>query len=208
VEIGDWVLHAACAQAAAWRRDDLELRVSVNVSARELTEADLAKRVGESLSYFRLPGSALCVEVSEDAVLRDPERARTALEDVRKLGVTVALDNFGAGQSSLSLPGTLPLDMLKIDRSLIESFDKDKRTRAMVVGMIELARAAGLKTVGVGIETNRQLALARQLGCTLGQGFLLHRPEAAELLRLGEAAGTVRSPAPWRPLVRLRGSSR
>jgi diguanylate cyclase (GGDEF)-like protein len=208
VEIGDWVLHAACAQAASWRRDELELTVSVNVSARELTEADLAKRVGEALAYHRLAGSALCVEVSEDAVLRDPERARAALEDVRKLGVAVALDNFGAGQSSLSLPGTLPLDVLKIDRSLIKGFDRDKRTRAMVVGMIELARAAGLKTVGVGIETNRQLALARQLGCTLGQGFLLHRPEAPERLRLGEAAGAVRSPAPWRPLVRLRGHSR
>ncbi len=208
VEIGDWVLHTACAQAAMWRRDGLQLSVSVNISARELADADVGKRVGEALAYYRLPGSALCVEVSEDAVLRDAERARAALAEIKRLGVAVALDNFGAGQSSLSLPGTLPLDMLKIDRSLIAGFDRDKRTQAMVVGMIELARAAGLETVGVGIETQRQLALARQLGCTLGQGFLLHRPDAAERLRLGDAAGTVRSPAPWRPLVRLRGSSR
>jgi diguanylate cyclase (GGDEF)-like protein/PAS domain S-box-containing protein len=208
VEIGDWVLHTACAQAATWRRDGLEMTVSVNVSARELTEADLAKRVRDALAYCQLPGSALCLEVSEDAVLRDPERARTALKEVKRLGVAVALDSFGAGRSSLSLLSTLPLDMLKIDRALIQGFDRDKRTRAMVVAMIELARAAGLTAVAVGIETNRQLALARQLGCSVGQGFLLHRPDAPERLRLGEATGAIKSPAPWRPIVRLRGYSR
>ena len=208
VEIGDWVLHTACAQAAAWRRDGIELPVSVNVSARELTEADLAKRVRDALTYYRLPGSALCLEVSEEAVLRDPERARAALNEVKRLHVAVALDKFGAGRSSLSLLSTLPLDMLKIDRALIQGFDRDKRTRAMVVAMIELARAAGLTAVAVGIETNRQLALARQLGCAAGQGFLLQSPDAPERLRLGEAAGAIRSPAPWRPIVRLRGYNR
>jgi EAL domain-containing protein (putative c-di-GMP-specific phosphodiesterase class I) len=98
--------------------------------------------------------------------------------------------------------------MLKIDRALIQGFDRDKRTRAMVVAMIELARAAGLTAVAVGIETNRQLALARQLGCAAGQGFLLQRPDSPEHLRLDEAARAIRSPAPWRPIVRLRGYNR
>ncbi len=82
-----------------------ELTVSVNVSARELTEADLAERVREALAYFQLPAHALCLDVSEAVVLRDPARARTALRDVQRLGVAVALDNFGAGQSSLSRLG-------------------------------------------------------------------------------------------------------
>ena len=208
VEIGDWVLHTACAQAAAWRRDGIEVRVSVNVSARELTGADLAARVKEALKYCRLPGSALCLDVSEEAILRDPSRARTALKDVRRLGVAVALDNFGARQSTLSLPGSLPLSMLKLDRSLIHGFERDKDRRAMVVAALALARESGLTAVAVGIETNRQLALARELDCSVGQGFLLHRPDAPERLHLREAPGAIRSPPPWRPIVRLRGSSR
>jgi EAL domain-containing protein (putative c-di-GMP-specific phosphodiesterase class I) len=78
----------------------------------------------------------------------------------------------------------------------------------MVVATLALARESGLTAVVVGIETNRQLALARALDCTVGQGFLLHRPDAPERMRLRDAPGTIRSPAPWRPIVRLRGSSR
>ena len=208
VQIGDWVLHTACAQAAAWRRDGIGIPVSVNISARELTGSDLAARVHEALLYCRLPGNALCVEVSEEVVLRDPARARAALKEVRSLGVAVALDNFGARQSTLSLPGSLPLNMLKLDRSLIHGFERHKDRRAMVVAALALARESGLTAIAVGIETNRQLALARELNCAVGQGFLLHRPDAPERLRLREPAGAIRSPPPWRPIVRLRGTSR
>jgi diguanylate cyclase (GGDEF)-like protein/PAS domain S-box-containing protein len=208
VQIGDWVLHTACAQVATWRRDGIEMTVSVNVSARELTGADLAERVQEALLYCRLPGRALCLEVSEKDVLRDPARARAALQDVRRLGVAVALDNFGARESTLSLPGSLPLSMLKLDRTLIHGFERNKDRRAMVVATLALARESGLTAVAMGIETNRQLALARELDCSVGQGFLLHKPDAPERLRLREAPGTIRSPAPWRPIVRLRGASR
>ena len=208
VQIGDWVLHTACAQAAAWRHDGIGIPVSVNISARELTGSDLAERVHEALLYCRLPGNALCVEVSEEVVLRDPARARAALKEVRSLGVAVALDNFGARQSTLSLPGSLPLNMLKLDRSLIHGFERHKDRRAMVVAALALARESGLTAIAVGIETNRQLQLARELNCAVGQGFLLHRPDAPERLRLREPAGAIRSPPPWRPIVRLRGTSR
>jgi diguanylate cyclase (GGDEF)-like protein/PAS domain S-box-containing protein len=209
VQIGDWVLHTACAQAAAWRRDGVEMTVSVNISARELTGGtDLAERVKEALQYCGLPGHALCLEVSEEVLLRDPARARAVLKDVKRLGVAIALDNFGAQQSTLSLPGSLPLSMLKLDRTLIQGFERDKERRAMVVATLALARESGLTAVVVGIETNRQLALARELDCSIGQGFLLHKPDAPERLRLREAAGAIRSPPPWRPIVRLRGTSR
>ncbi len=209
VQIGDWVLHTACAQAAAWRRDGVEMTVSVNISARELTGgADLAERVKEALQYCGLPGHALCLEVSEEVLLRDPSRARAVLKDVKRLGVAIALDNFGAQQSTLSLPGSLPLSMLKLDRTLIQGFERDKERRAMVVATLALARESGLTAVVVGIETNRQLALARELDCSIGQGFLLHKPDAPERLRLREASGAIRSPPPWRPIVRLRGTSR
>jgi diguanylate cyclase (GGDEF)-like protein/PAS domain S-box-containing protein len=207
VQIGDWVLHEACAQAAIWHREGIQIPVFVNISARELTELDLAERVQQELKFSRLPARALCLEVSEEAILRDPERARVALSEVKRLGVVIALDNFGAGQSSLSLPRNLPLDILKLDRALIQGFEHDRNRRAMVAGMITLAHEAGLKAVAVGIETNRQLALARELNCSVGQGFLLHEPEPADRLRLREAPGKVTSP-PWRPQVRVRGSNR
>jgi diguanylate cyclase (GGDEF)-like protein/PAS domain S-box-containing protein len=207
VQIGNWVLHAALAQAEIWRRGGIAIPVSVNISARELTEMDLAERVREELAYCRLPGRALCLEVSEDAVLRDPDRARSALKDVKRLGVSIALDKFGSGQYSLGLPSNLPLDVVKLDRVLISSFDRDKDRRAMFAATIALAKEAGLTAVAVGIETNRQLALARELDCAVGQGFLLHGPASPDRVRLRDNVGSVTS-APWRPLVRLSGSER
>ncbi|HLB21073.1 MAG TPA: diguanylate cyclase, partial [Solirubrobacteraceae bacterium] len=100
VQIGDWVLHTACAQAAAWRRQDISVPISLNVSARELGELDLAARVRKELTRFSLPGRALCLEVTEEAVLRDPDRARATLGEVHKMGVSIALDSFGAGAAS------------------------------------------------------------------------------------------------------------
>lgn len=206
VQIGRWVLHAACLQAESWRRAGVTVPVSVNVSARELTELDLAERVREELTYCRLPGRALCIEVSEEVVARDPERAGEALRDVRRLGVSIALDKFGSGSHALGLPRGVPLDAVKLDRVLTSSFDHDKDRRAMFAATIALAKEARLTAVAVGIETNRQLALARQLDCSVGQGFLLHGPAAPEQVRLRDATGSITS-APWRPLVRLSGSS-
>jgi diguanylate cyclase (GGDEF)-like protein/PAS domain S-box-containing protein len=207
VQIGDWVLNTACAQAVAWRRQGISIPISVNVSARELSELDLATRVRKELTRFQLPGRALCLEVTEEAVLRDPERARKTLGEVRDMGVAVALDSFGAHDSAITLPRNLPLDMLKLDRALIHSFESDRETRAMVAAIVALAHKSGLTAVAVGIETNRQLALARELDCSVGQGFLLHRPDSPERLRLAGAGGAVTS-APWRPRVRLGESGR
>jgi diguanylate cyclase (GGDEF)-like protein/PAS domain S-box-containing protein len=207
VQIGRWVLHTACQQAERWRRAGVAVPVSVNVSARELTELDLAERVREELAYCRLPGHALCIEVSEEAVARDPERAREALRDLRRLGVSIALDKFGARGLSLGLPSNVPLDVVKLDRELTGSFDSDKERRAMFAATIALAKEAGLTAIAVGIETNRQLALARRLDCSIGQGYLLQSPAPPESVRVRDRTGSITS-APWRPLVRLGGSSR
>ncbi len=207
VQIGNWVLRNACMQADRWRRNGIAMPVFVNVSARELTELDLAGRVKEELARSRLPGRALCLEVSEESVQRDPERARAALKDVKRLGVSIALDRFGSGKYSLGLPSNLPLDVVKLDRGLVASFDRDKEKRAMFAATIALARQANLTAIAVGIENSRQLALARELDCSMGQGVLLHKPTAPERLRLRRTAGSVRS-APWRTTVRLGGSER
>ncbi|HWX74044.1 MAG TPA: EAL domain-containing protein [Solirubrobacteraceae bacterium] len=207
MQIGDWVLHTACAQAAAWFCEGISIPISVNLAARQLGARDLSERVRLQLERFRLPGRALCLEVSQEAVLVDPDRARATLTELKRLGVSIALDNFGAGESSLSLPGNLPLDMLKLDRRLIRTFAHDREARAMVAAIIALAHEAGVTAVAVGIETNRQLALARELDCEVGQGFLLHRPDAPERLRFTGGPVAVTS-APWRPRVRLGGNGR
>ncbi len=206
VQIGEWVLHTACAQAAAWHRAGIRIPISVNVSARELTELDLAERVRDELAYSELPGRALCLEVSEEAILRDPDRAREALRDLKRLGVVIALDNFGAGPSSLSLPGSLPLDILKLDRRLVHDFERDRATRAMVRAVAALTRDSQLTAIAVGIETSGQLALARELEYDVGQGYLLRQPDSPERLRLRDNHGAVTS-APWHPIVRIRGES-
>jgi diguanylate cyclase (GGDEF)-like protein/PAS domain S-box-containing protein len=205
VQIDEWVLHTACLQAALWRDAGRDLTVSLNVSWRALTEVDLAERVREALTRADLPARALCLEVTEPVIMRDPERARTALHAIKRLGVRIALDRFGAGQSSLGLPSTLPLDMLKVDRELIKALDCDSDKRAIVVAMIALAREAGLTTVAVGVETPHQLALARGLGCTLGQGFLLHRAVPAERLSFA-APRAIRSSAGWHRRTRAHRS--
>ena len=205
VQIGNWVLRSACAQADRWRRNGIALPVHVNVSPRELTELDLAGRIGEQLARYRLPGQALCLEVSEDCIQRDPERVRASLREVKRLGVMIALDRFGSGKYALGLPSNLPLDVVKLDQGLVASFHTNQEKRAIFAATIALAKEANLRAIAVGIETPRQLALARELDCAIGQGFLLHKPDAPERLRLKRTGRKVTSAAPWRTTVRLGG---
>jgi diguanylate cyclase (GGDEF)-like protein/PAS domain S-box-containing protein len=202
VQISDWVLDTACIQAATWRSAGEDVAVSINVSARGLTELDLADRAERALARHGLPASALWFEVTERSILRDPERAKATLTDVRSLGVRVALDGFGSGESRLTLPTSLPLDMLKLDRSLIGGLPEDRDKRAIVEASIAFARAAGLQTVAVGVESEIQLRLLSELGCSLAQGFLLQAPEAPERVTL-RAPRAVGSQARWGPLARL-----
>ncbi len=178
VSLGEWVLQSACAQAAAWlRRERMRLTVSVNLSARELAEGDVTERVRAALQSSGLPASALCIEVSEQAAIDHIDSARNAFEGLKRLGVHTALDNFGAGSASLTLPGLLPVDMLKLDRTLIEGLDHDRHKRAVANAMVSLARDTRLRLVAMGIESERQLKLVRKLGCPVGQGFLLAPPQ-------------------------------
>jgi EAL domain-containing protein (putative c-di-GMP-specific phosphodiesterase class I) len=161
------------------------------------------QRVKEALTHADLPAGSLCLEVPEAAITHDPERAEAALHEVKRLGVKIALDNFGADQSSLRLPVGLPFDMLKIDRTLIQHLQHDAEKRAIVVAIIALAREVDLTVVAVGIETDQQREQVCELGCSVGQGFLLHQPAPPERLRL-RAPGAIRSHRPWRPLVPRR----
>jgi EAL domain-containing protein (putative c-di-GMP-specific phosphodiesterase class I) len=202
VPIGEWVLDSACRQASAWRAAGRQICVSVNVSARGLTELDLAARLHTALARYELDPSALWIEVTESSLLGDPERARTTLAQVRAAGVRVALDRAGAHETRLELIDSLPLDSIKLDRALIDGAEDPAQPRPLASALIALARESGIDTVAVGVQSDAQLALARRLGCTHVQGFLLGEPQPAEQVTL-RAPGAVGSLARWGPLARL-----
>jgi EAL domain-containing protein (putative c-di-GMP-specific phosphodiesterase class I) len=188
VPLGEWVLNEACRQIAAWRKQGADIDVAVNVSARQLVQPDIVDVVRGALERSGLPADALCLEITESAIMRDPEAALATLTLVKELGVKVALDDFGVGFSSLAqLKEMLPLHALKVDRSFISGIADDDRNSAIVAAVVMMATTLGLTAIAEGVETEAQALQARALGCDVSQGFFFTAPEPAELIaeRLG-----------------------
>jgi EAL domain-containing protein (putative c-di-GMP-specific phosphodiesterase class I) len=179
VPIGAWVLEESCRQLAEWRAQGRNLWVSVNVSARQLAASDFVAVVERALRSSGVPPSAVCLEVTETAVLRRPEVARQTLHALRRLGVRVALDDFGLGYSSLTHLKALPVDVVKVDRSFVAELCESTQDRAVVEAVLTLARRMGLTVIAEGVETLGQDAVLRELGCPVVQGFLYGRPVPA-----------------------------
>jgi EAL domain-containing protein (putative c-di-GMP-specific phosphodiesterase class I) len=194
VDIGAWVLNEACRQIAAWRARGADIDVAVNVSARQLVQPEIVDVVRDALESSGLPPEALCLEITESAVMSDPEAALATLTLVKELGVKVALDDFGVGFSSLAqLKEMLPLHALKVDRSFISGIADDERNSAIVAAVVMMATTLGLTAIAEGVETEAQAMQARALGCDVSQGFFFTAPEPAELMaeRLSAASFSV-----------------
>jgi diguanylate cyclase (GGDEF)-like protein/PAS domain S-box-containing protein len=176
VPIGAWVLEESCRQLAAWRGQGRELWVSVNVSARQLGQADFVAVVERALRETGVPPHCVCLEVTETAVLRRPDLARRALEALRRLGVRVALDDFGLGYSSLTHLKALPVDVVKVDRSFVADLVRSDEDRAVVEAVLTMARRMGLTVIAEGVETPDQDEVLREMGCPVVQGYLYGRP--------------------------------
>lgn len=179
VPIGAWVLEQSCTQLADWRSSGHDLYVSVNVSARQLEQRDFAAVVERVLHLTGVPPEKVCLEITETAVLRRPEVAARALTSLRALGVTVALDDFGLGYSSLHHLKELPVDVVKVDRSFVADLCNSVEDQAVVEAVLTIARRMGVAVVAEGVETPEQDEMLRSLGCQLVQGFLYGRPERA-----------------------------
>jgi diguanylate cyclase (GGDEF)-like protein/PAS domain S-box-containing protein len=174
VEIGRWVLREACAQAARWG-DNLE--VAVNVSPRQLADADFAEQVRHALADTGLAPERLCLEVTESAVVADLDTATNSLERLSRLGVRLAIDDFGVGYASLSqLKALPPVDVLKIDRSFVDGMVGGGEDKAIVDAVIQLASSLGLETVAEGVESGDQADLLRDMRCRTAQGYHFARP--------------------------------
>jgi diguanylate cyclase (GGDEF)-like protein/PAS domain S-box-containing protein len=186
VPMGTWVLRQACATIAHLRRQTgLRLTVSVNVAASQVARPDLCETVASALADACLDEDALCIELTESALLEAEESTLLQLNELRARGVQIALDDFGTGYSSLTYLRTFPVSHLKVDRSFVAGIDVIGGDRAIVRAVTGLARDLGLGCVAEGIETEAQLAELTAMGAPYGQGYLFSRPvPASELLRL------------------------
>jgi diguanylate cyclase (GGDEF)-like protein len=184
-DIGDWVILEAARTAARWHQSGLSLRMSVNVSPRQLWRVELIPMVRACLTRFALPPHLFEIEITEAAIMRDEDFCLQRIEGLRRDGVSVALDDFGTGYSNLAQLMALPMDRLKLDRSLVESIVTDPRKQVVVTSIIRMGRDLGFDVVAEGVETAAQLDILRKAGCHSIQGYHLSRPVNADaLLRL------------------------
>jgi diguanylate cyclase (GGDEF)-like protein len=170
------VLERALAQLARWRDDGLDLTVAVNLAASDLLDPDLPGDVARLLAERDVPPTCLALEVTEDGVIADPERAAATLDAIARLGVRIALDDFGTGWSSLAHLRRLPVAELKIDRSFVTDMATDPDDAAIVRTTLDLARSLRLRVVAEGVEDDDTWALLSDLGADAIQGFVLSRP--------------------------------
>jgi diguanylate cyclase (GGDEF)-like protein len=170
--IGEWVVREACRQASAWQRAGLEpVRVAVNLSAFQFRQGGLLQVIQQSLLDHDLDPQLLEVEITESALMSDPEESVAILEHLSRMGVLVSVDDFGTGYSSMSYLRRFPIDKLKIDRSFINELGSRADDASIVKAIVSLAHSLKLKVVAEGVETPAQLELLRRLGCDQYQGY-------------------------------------
>jgi diguanylate cyclase len=183
-----YVLEKAVRQCREWRAAGLELAVSVNVSARNLLDADFPEQVERLLSEAGLPPALLELEITETTVLSDGPRTKSALDRLSALGIRISVDDFGTGYSSLAYLRRLPISEIKIDRSFVMNMDGCEDDAVIVRSTIDLGRNLGLSVVAEGVESEGVWTELRRLGCTSAQGYYLTRPVPADELRAWLAA--------------------
>ncbi|MET0351028.1 MAG: EAL domain-containing protein, partial [Rhizobacter sp.] len=183
VPLGEWVFRLACEQSVAWSRAGLPpLRIGVNLSPRQLEQADISERLQRVLVETGADPRNLGIEVTESVMMRDFEHARRTLCELSAIGIEIALDDFGTGYSNLGALRSLPFDVLKIDRSLVHDVTAAPEDVAIARSVLMLAKGLKLKVLAEGVETEGQLALLQAHGCDLMQGFLFSKPlPAADL---------------------------
>jgi diguanylate cyclase (GGDEF)-like protein/PAS domain S-box-containing protein len=198
-EVDQWVLAQACGQACRWSRGGGRIPVTVNVSAQRFRDAPLtlAQDVGLVLERTTLPPELLVLEINERTVIDDPEPVAEQLRQLRKLGVGLALDDFGAGHTSLTHLRRLPIDTLKIDNDLVRGALDDTDDQRILSAVTMLAQILGMRVVAEGVERPDHVTMLRQAGCDRGQGYLFSAPldaEAADALVTAQAASPLLLP--------------
>ena len=197
-----WVLGEAIRQCGVWRREGLQLQVSVNISARDLMNRDLPDAISALLTEHEVPAGMLCLEITESGFMEDPAHAQKVLERLAQVGLQLSIDDYGTGYSSLSYIMQLPVTELKIDRSFVSHMSGNCDLTTIVRSTIELGHSLGLKVIAEGVEDRHGFALLRELGCDGAQGYYMSPPLPADAFRRWYD-GSLPSPgtAPARSLV-------
>lgn len=192
-----WVLNAAAAHAASLKHEGFDLNMAVNLSAHDLLDPTLPERIMELLAHCKLEPSSLTLEVTESAMLEDPQQALAVITRLSDAGLSFAIDDFGTGHSSLGYLKQLPVHEVKIDRSFVTDMAEDAANAMIVHSIVELAHNLGLKVVAEGVENAAGWELLHRLACDMAQGYYLSRPLSAEVLRawLCESAWSARPKA-------------
>ncbi len=182
IDVDQWVLQSSCERLVEWCRRDPSstARLSVNISGRHLSEGDLFLDVTEILARTGADPTMLELELTETHLLEDMQRASNTLNQLRSLGITIAVDDFGTGYSSMTYLRELPVDVIKIDRSFVERATEPGYDATVIEALITIAAALDLKVVAEGIENDEQLEYVRSRGCQAAQGFLMARPMAVD----------------------------
>ena len=170
-----WVLEESIRQCGKWHAGGLDMKVSVNISARDLMNRDLPDMIAQLLAKYRTPAAMICLEITESGFIEDPAYAHKVLDRLNALGLQLSIDDYGTGYSSLSYIAQLPVDELKIDRSFVMRMLEDKTTAMIVRSTIELGHSLGLKVVAEGVEDEDSYRMLQQLGCDHAQGYFMSR---------------------------------
>ncbi len=181
MEIGRRVLQEALAQAQTWGESGHRIGVAVNISPMQFMRPDFTQHIADVLAATKFPPALLELEITEGIFIRDLNLAVARIRELQRLGLSIALDDFGTGYSSLSYLQRMPIDAVKLDRSFVSDLTTDPATVSMVRSVLSMAEALKLRVVTEGVETEEQLDILRSLGCDEAQGYLLGRPESAQM---------------------------
>ena len=171
-EVGAWVVNETCRQVRVWTDEGRPMPVSINISPRQLRDAGLIQTIDDAVRRHGIDPTLLTVELTENMLVADPAAALTTLHELRERGISIAIDDFGTGYSSLAYLKTLPVDMVKIDRTFVAGIDRSGDDYAIISAMIRLVQVLDKQVVAEGVETEQQLDLLKDLGCDMAQGFL------------------------------------
>ena len=183
VDIGHWVLRNACAELQRWRDAGLpEIRMSINMSARQLVENSIVRYVSSTLKDYCIPGHCLEIEITENTIMSDMDSVIHKLKELSKKGVYIAIDDFGTGYSSLSYLHKLPIHTLKIDRTFIKELDLKNTGKSIINTIVAMVKGLHLNVIAEGVETQQQLDYLQEIDCNEAQGFLFCKPLTADVI--------------------------
>ncbi len=175
-QISEWVLSHACLQLKSWEAEGHNLQMAVNLSSKDIQLGDFKDKMQQLVEQHHILPKSLELEITESTLMENPEELEVELNALREMGLTLAIDDFGSGFSSLNYLKRLPVDVLKIDRMFIKDLEKDENDKAIVTGIIALATSMGLKTVAEGVENEEQYQILQKIGCNICQGYYFSKP--------------------------------